>query len=116
MAETSLVAGQKRKKSRDSGPGLSISEQFPKAPYCRPAPGQALGINDQPENLRMMLSYVVRRVIRHAISESMYIKMEVTHSTLCRIFIQTARTLSGHAYADRIKGDVIFQKDMTAMV
>ena len=117
MGETPLVAGQKRKYYRNAGPRvLSVNKEFPNASYRRPAPGQMLGITDQPDTLRIVLSYTVRQVIRHAISKSTYIKMTKMHSILCKIFIQTARSLHQDAFADRIKADVIFQKDVAAMV
>ena len=117
MVATSIVAGQKRKNYRDSGPQLlSISKEFPDASYRRPAAGQMLGITDQPDKLRMLLSCAVRQVIRHAISKSTYIEMTKTHSTLCKIFMQTARSLGQSTFADRMKADVIFQKDVAGMV
>ena len=115
--ETSLAAGQKRKFRRDSGPRvLSTSNEFPDASYLRPAAGQVLGITDQPDKLRMVLSFSVRQVIRHAISKSTYIATAKTHSTLCKIFMQTARSLGQHAFADRLRADVNFQKDVVVMV
>lgn len=117
MAETSLAAGQKRKYHRNSGPRvLSVSKEFPDASYRRPAAGQMLGITDQPDKLRMVLSYTVRQVVRHAISKSTYIEMTKMHSTLCKIFMQTARSLGQNTFADRMKADVIFQKDVAGMV
>jgi hypothetical protein len=119
MEDTPLTAsaGQKRKNYRDSGPRiLSVSKEFPDASYRRPAAGQMLGITDQPDKLRMVLSYTVRQVIRHAISESTYIEMKETHSILCKIFMRTARSLGQNAFVDRMKADVIFQKDVAGMV
>ena len=115
--ETPLVAGQKRKYYRESGPRvLSVSKEFPEASYYRPAAGQTLGITNQPDKLRTVLSCTVRQVIRHAISESTYIEISKTHSILCKIFMKTARGLGLNVFADRIKADVIFQKDVAAMV
>ena len=117
MTETSISAGQKRKNYRDSGPRLlSVSKEFPDASYRRPAAGQMLGITDQPDKLRMLLSFAVRQVIRHAISKGTYIEMTKTHSTLCKIFMQTARSLGQNMFADHMKADVIFQKDVAGMV
>lgn len=117
MVGTSFAAGQKRKYYRDSGPRvLSVSKEFPDASYRRPAGGQMLGINDQPDKLRIVLSYTVRQVIRHAISKSTYIEITKTHSILCKIFMQTARSLGQNTFADRMKADVLFQKDVAGMV
>lgn len=115
--ETSLTVGQKRKYRRDSGPRvLSANNEFPDASYIRPAVGQVLGITDQPDNLGMVLSFAVRQVIRHAISKGTYISTAKTHSTLCKIFMQTARRLGQHAFADRLRVDVDLQKDVVMMV
>jgi len=58
------AAGQKRKYYRDPGPWvLSVSKEFPEAAYRRPAAGQMLGITDQPDKLRTVLSYTVCQVI-----------------------------------------------------
>lgn len=117
MVENSVAAGQKRKYQRDSGPRvLSVSKEFPEASYRRPAAGQMLGITGQPRMLRTVLSCTVSQVTRHAISEGAYIEMTKTHSTLCKIFIKTARALSQNALADRMKVDPIFQKDVAGMV
>jgi len=117
VVETPLAAGQKRKNYRNSGPRvLSVSKEFPEAAYRRPAAGQMLGITDQPDKLRTVLSHAVRQVIRHAISETTYIEMTKTHSILCKIFMQTARNLGQSAFANRMKADVLFQKDVAGMV
>lgn len=114
---TAETSGRKRKYHRDSGPRvLSVSKEFPDASYRRPAAGQIIGITDQPDTLHMVLSYTVRQVIRHAISKSTYIMMTKTHSTLCKIFMNTACSLGQNAFADRMKVDVIFQKDVAGMV
>jgi len=63
VVETS-AAGQKRKYYHDPGPRvLSVSKEFPEAAYRRPAAGQMLGITDQPDKLRTVLSYTVCQVI-----------------------------------------------------
>lgn len=95
---------------------LSVSKEFPDASYHRPAAGQILGINDQPEVLRNVLSTTVGQVIRHAISKSTYIKMTDVSSTFYKIFKDTARRMRQEAFADRIRVDIIFRKDVTAMV
>jgi hypothetical protein len=111
------ASGQKRKYRRDSGPRvLSVSKEFPDASYRRPAAGQMLGITDQPDMLRTVLSYTVRQVTRHAISKSTYIDVTKTNSILCKIFMRTARSLHQSVFADRMKADVIFQKDVAGMV
>jgi len=117
VVKTRLAAGQKRKYHYNSGPRvLSASKEFPRASYRRPAAGQTLGITDQPDELRMVLSCTVRQVIRHAISKSMYIEMTKMHSILCKIFMQTARNLGQNTFVDRMKADGIFQKDVAGMV
>jgi hypothetical protein len=111
------VASQKRKNYRDSGlRELSVNKEFPDASYRCPAAGQMLRITDQPDKLRVVLSHTVRQVIWHAISKSTYIEMTKTHSILCKIFMQTACSLHQDVFADRIKADVIFQKDVAGMV
>jgi len=42
--------------------------------------------------------------------------MTKTHSILCKIFMQTARSLGQDTFADRMKADVLFQKDVAAIV
>jgi len=111
------MAGQKRKYHCNSGPQvLSVSKEFPDASYHCPAAGQMLGITDQLDKLCMVLSYTVCQVIRHAISKSTYIEMTKTNSILCKIFIQTAHSLGLSVFADHIKANVIFQKDVAVMV
>jgi hypothetical protein len=84
--------------------------------YHRPAAGQTLGITDQPDTLQIVLSSTVRRVIEYAISVNTYIPVAETRTILCGFFICTAHELKQEAYADRIKAEVHFQKDVARMV
>jgi len=95
---------------------LSVSKAFPLASYRRPAAGQILAITDQPDTLRTLLSQTVRQVIKYAISVSTYIKVTKTLPTFCGIFIRTTCELNQKAYADRMKEDIVFQKDVAGMV
>ena len=110
------MAGQKRKSYCDSGPqALSTSKEFPDASYHRPAAGQTLSITDQPDKMRTVLSYTVRQAIRHAVSKSTYIEITKSHSILCKIFVNTACSLGQSTFADHMKADVMFQKDVTVI-
>ncbi|KAI0000682.1 hypothetical protein BJV74DRAFT_794362 [Russula compacta] len=114
---TPLVAGQKRKYQHNLAPWvLSVSKEFPDASYHHPAVGQVLGITDQPDRLCMVLSYTVCQVIQHAISKSTYIKMARTNSTLCKVFIQTTCSLGQNVFADCMKVNVSFQKNVARML
>jgi len=123
MAESSATRTSQRKKRRSEENRLerrlqvlSVTKDFPLALYRRPAPGRTLGITGQPDTLRTLLSYAARQVIKYAISVGTYIEATKTHSTLCKVFLRTTRELNQKVYADRIKADIVFQKDVARMV
>jgi hypothetical protein len=95
---------------------LNVSDQFPLASYRRPAAGQILGIIGQPDNLRSLLTYTVRHVIKYAILVNTYIEMKKAHPTLCGIFMLTVHKLKQQVYADWMEEDKQFQKDVAGMV
>jgi hypothetical protein len=95
---------------------LSVSKKFPLVLYHCTTPGQTLGITDQLDTLRIVLSSTIHRVIEYVISVNTYIPVAETRTILCGLFIHTARKLKQEAYANRIKADVYFQKDVAGMV